>query len=89
MDTVQILVQGGAVGISLVCLYIIYYFSKTTAENNRLLTETLQKIADDHRQTIERNTNAWNQNTRLLARLSEKIENDTTERQESNGRPTN
>lgn len=67
-NTVQFLTQAGAVGIALACLWIIY---KMNSNQN----DTFKNITDDHRLTIDRNTDAWNKNTEVLAKLSEKIDN--------------
>jgi len=66
LSFISILVQGGAVGIALVCLFIIY-------KMNMAQTNTLNQIADDHRKTIDRNTDAWLQNTEVLSKINERI----------------
>jgi uncharacterized protein HemX len=73
MDIIQYLVQGGAVGIALYLAFIVNQQNKNQTDMNKLLTGTLTKIAEDHRQTIERNTDAWKQNTEALAKLNERI----------------
>ncbi len=65
-STVGFLTQAGAVGIALACLWIIY---KMNSNQN----DTFKSITDDHRQTIDRNTDAWNKNTEVLSQLSERI----------------
>jgi hypothetical protein len=63
----QGIIQGGAVGLAAFSLWIIYKI--TNAQQ-----ATLIKIAEDHRQTIDRNTNAWLRNTEAVAKLQESIE---------------
>lgn len=69
-DAISILIQGGAVGISLGLMYILYKQNQSISRNNELLTATLQKIAEDHRMTIDRNTDAWRANTNVLAQIN-------------------
>ncbi len=69
----QILVNGGLASIALTSLWIIYKMNQLQNENNKLVTETLKEIARDHRDTIDRNTDAWNKNTEVLAKLNERI----------------
>lgn len=72
-QAVATLVQAGGVGIALVSLWIIYQMTKIQAHAQELLTNTLNKIAEEHRQTIDRNTDAWTANTGVLAKLNERI----------------
>lgn len=64
-----VLVQAGAVGISLALIWIIYQQNKSIAATNAKLTDVMQKISEDHRATIERNTDAWSKNTEALSKL--------------------
>lgn len=70
---ISALVQAGAVGISLALIWIVYKQNQSQSKTNELLVSTLMKIAEDHRETIERNTQAWQDNTAMLARLNERI----------------
>jgi hypothetical protein len=70
---ISVLVQAGAVGISLALIWIVYKQNQNSTKTNELLVSTLMKIAEDHRETIERNTQAWQDNTAMLARLNERI----------------
>jgi hypothetical protein len=63
---VGLLIQGGAVAIALVALWVIY-------KMNGQMSETLRQIASDHRATIDRNTDAWLKNTDVVASLKETI----------------
>lgn len=60
---ISILVQGGAVGLALSLTYVVYQQNKNQTENNKMLNTTLLTIAEGHRKTIERNTDAWVKNT--------------------------
>ena len=73
MDIVQVVVQAGAVGIAIYLAYIVNQQNKNQTSVNKTLTETLTKIAEDHRRTIERNTDAWKANTEALSKLNERI----------------
>lgn len=75
MDTtvVNVLIQAGAVGISLALIWIVYKQNQNQTKTNELLVNTLMKIADDGRETIDRNTDAWRDNTNMLAKLNERI----------------
>jgi hypothetical protein len=70
---VGILIQAGAVGISLALVWIVYKQNQNQTKTNELLVNTLMKIADDGRETIDRNTDAWRDNTNMLAKLNERI----------------
>lgn len=59
-EVLQILIQGGAVGISFVCLGIIY----------KMQNGQRQSFIE----TLERNSDAWNKNAKALAKLSERLE---------------
>jgi hypothetical protein len=72
-DIVSILIQAGAVGISLALIYIVFKQNQNQTKTNELLVSTLMKIAEDGRQTIDRNTDAWRDNTSVLAKLNERI----------------
>ncbi len=67
------LIQGGAVGLALALTYVVYQQNKNQTRNNEMLNGTLLTIAEGHRKTIDRNTDAWIQNTQVLARLNERI----------------
>lgn len=70
---ISVLVQAGAVGISFALIWIVYKQNVNQTKTNELLVNTLMKIADDGRQTIDRNTDAWKENTSMLAKLNERI----------------
>jgi len=72
-SVISILVQAGAVGISLALIYIVFKQNQNQTRTNELLVNTLMKIADDGRDTIDRNTDAWRENTSMLAKLNERI----------------
>lgn len=72
---ISVLVQGGAVGVALAALYIVYQQNKNVGQMYTSLTNTLEKIAEDHRTTIDRNTDAWTDNTKALAELRETLLN--------------
>lgn len=56
---VQLLIQGGAVGISLLLIWVVYKL--VTNHDAHLLN------------ALERNTDSWNKNTEALTRLSDKL----------------
>ena len=60
MDTIQYIIQGGAVGLTLVALWIIY----------KLATNHDAHMLD----ALDRNTNAWSENTKALQKLVDVIE---------------
>jgi hypothetical protein len=72
-DAIGILVQAGAVGICLALCYVVYKQNDNATNMNTLLADTLTKIADQHQATIDRNTEAWKENTQMLARINERI----------------
>lgn len=59
-NLVQVLIQGGAVGIALVALWVIY---KLVSNHD----EHLQKV-------VERNSDAWIDNTKALTKLVSTLE---------------
>ena len=58
-NTIQYLIQGGAVGIVLVCLWITY---KLVSNHDNHLLDALNK-----------NTEAWVKNAEALTRLTDKL----------------
>lgn len=72
-ELVPALINGGAVGLSLALIYVVYQQNKSQERNNALLNSTLLTISEEHRKTIDRNTDAWLQNTQVLAILNERI----------------
>lgn len=59
LSTVQGLIQGGAIGISLLLIWVVYKL--VTNHDNHLLD------------ALNRNTEAWNKNTEALTKLGERI----------------
>lgn len=63
VNSLNILVQAGAVGIALALIWLVF----------KLVTTLLNHFQD----TVNHNTDAWNKNTEVLAKLSEKIDSIT------------
>lgn len=58
-STLNLLIQGGAVGISILLIFVVY---KLVSNHDKHLLDAL-----------ERNTAAWNKNAEALTALSERI----------------
>lgn len=59
-SSISVLVQGGAVGLCVLLIWVVY---------------KLVSNHDEHLQAVvQRNTDAWVDNTRALQRLSDKLE---------------
>lgn len=61
LSTIQIIIQAGAVGISLVLIWVIY---KLVSNHDTHLLDALN-----------RNTEAWVKNSEALTRLADKLDN--------------
>jgi len=60
MEYIQYLIQGGAVGISFILIWVVY----------KLATNHDKHMLD----ALDRNTSAWNENTKALQKLADVIE---------------
>ena len=59
---IQLLIQGGAVGIALALIGLVW-------QQNRLI----RSITKDHKEAIERNSDAWVKNAEATAALKESL----------------
>lgn len=59
-DLIATIVQGGAVGIALVCLFLIYKF--------------VTNHGHDWKDAVDRNTEAWGKNAEVTAKLQQFLE---------------
>lgn len=66
ISAVQILVQGGAVGLSLALIYVVY---KMATNHTRHIEESTRNFTT----AMDRNTDAWVKNAEALGRLNEKL----------------
>lgn len=73
----SILVQGGAVSIALVALWVIYKMQngqrQSFEDQMKLNRDTFSQIAKDQQTVVDRNTEAWIENTRATTSLAEKL----------------
>jgi hypothetical protein len=74
---ITILVQGGAVSIALLAIWVIYKMQN--GQSRSMLTQMDEQrkafgvITEAHRLALERNTDAWVKNTEAIATLTEKM----------------
>ena len=67
MNEIQALIQGGAVGIALLSLWIIYKMSVNH-------TKHIEDATDRFTQAMDRNSDAWVKNAEALGKLSEQMD---------------
>lgn len=67
LTIVQVLVQGGAVGLALGSLYVIY---KMATNHTKHIEESTNRFT----QAMDRNTDGWIKNAEAMASLKERLD---------------